>query len=301
MIYALGESLMDIITTHDGVTTAKPGGSMLNVSVSLGRTGKEVSLISELGDDETGKQLIEFLHENRINTDLVTIYSKCETSKALALLDENSKPSYTFQKSYPSVRSLANPPVFTENDILILGSMYSRDREIKNDLDAYLIQAKRAGALIVYDPNVRHNHQLKKKASKKMLLKNLAFADIIKGSDEDFYNIFQLTSLVEIKNTIQRINRVALIFITSGEKGSSAFYKDMEQSIVPDKIKAVSTIGAGDAFTAGLVNAIIKQDLQTDIRQLSDDHMIKIMAEGTRFATLVCQSLENYIPWPEVI
>ncbi len=110
MIYTLGESLMDIITSIDGNTIAKPGGSLLNVSVSLSRAGKDVSLISEIGDDETGSQLIRFLHENGVNTDFITIYKNNQTSKALALLDENSKPSYTFQKAYPVIRSLANPP-----------------------------------------------------------------------------------------------------------------------------------------------------------------------------------------------
>ena len=296
MIYTLGESLMDVISIPNGKTVSKPGGSLLNVSVSLGRSGKVVSLISEMGDDPTGRQLMAFLHENGVSTDFISIYENAKTSKALATLDENSKPSYTFQKAYPEIRSLTLPRVFTENDILIFGSMYSRDPEIEKDIDACLHAAKRGGAFIVYDPNVRHNHQLKKKACKKMLLENLAFADIIKGSDEDFYNIFKLTSFTEIKNALHGINREALIFITSGEKGSAAFYKEMEQSFVPDKIKAVSTIGAGDAFTAGIVNAIIDQDLINDLKNISERHIRKMMREGSQFATLVCQSIDNFIP-----
>jgi fructokinase len=296
MIYTLGESLMDVISMPDGKTVSKPGGSLLNVSVSLGRSGKAVSLVSEIGYDPTGRQLMAFLHENGVSTDLITIYENAKTSKALATLDENSKPSYTFQKAYPEIRSLTLPRVFTENDMLILGSMYSRDPEIEKEIDACLHAAKRGGAFIVYDPNVRHNHQLKKKASKKMLLKNLAFADIIKGSDEDFYNIFKLTSLTEIKNALCRINREALIFITSGEKGSAAFYKDMEQWFVPDKIKAVSTIGAGDAYTAGIVNAIIDQDLISDLKKITEQQIQKMMSEGSQFAALVCQSMDNFIP-----
>jgi len=296
MIYTLGESLMDVISMPDGNTVSKPGGSLLNVSVSLGRSGKAVSLISELGNDPTGRQLMAFLYENGVSTNLITIYENAKTSKALAALDEHSKPSYTFQKAYPEIRSLTLPRVFTENDILILGSMYSRDPEIEKDIDACLQAAKRGGAFIVYDPNVRHNHQLKNQASKKMLLKNLAFADIIKGSDEDFYNIFQLTSLVEIKNALRTINRKALIFITSGEKGSVAYYKNIVHSFVPDKIKAVSTIGAGDAYTAGIVNAIIDQNLINDPKNLAEKHIRKMVMEGSRFASLVCQSMDNYVP-----
>jgi fructokinase len=295
MIYTLGESLMDMITTHDGMTIAKPGGSLLNVSVSLGRTGRDVSLISEMGDDETGEELVEFLHENGVCTDLITIYENAKTSKALAQLDENSKPSYTFQKAYPNTRWLAKSPVFTENDILILGSMYSRDPEIKNDLDAYLKAAKRGGALIVYDPNVRHNHQLKNEASRKMLLNNLAFAHIIKGSDEDFLNIFNTVSIQKIKEEIFRINKKVLLIITLGVEGSLAFYGGGAFEEPALKTQVISTIGAGDAFTAGLVHAFIDKQSKGRLK-LSDEGIESMLAEGSRFSSLVCQSMDNYIP-----
>lgn len=295
MIYTLGESLMDMITTYEGNTIAKPGGSLLNVSVSLGRAGKDVSLISEIGDDETGNQLLEFLHINGINTDYITIYKNCPTSKALALLDENSKPSYTFQKSYPIDRCLAKSPVFTENDILILGSMYSRDPEIEYDLDAYLKAAKRGGALIVYDPNVRHNHQLRNEASREMLLKNLAYADIIKGSDEDFSNIFNAVSIQKVKEEVFSMNNNALLIVTLGAAGSIAFYGDkmFKSSIL--KTHVVSTIGAGDAFTAGLVNAFIDNEA-SDHLEFSDALIEGMLAEGSQFSSFVCQAMDNYIP-----
>lgn len=286
---------MDIITTYEGNTMAKPGGSLLNVSVSLRRAGKDVSLISETGDDETGNQLIEFLHINGINTDYVTIYRNCPTSKALARLDENSKPSYTFQKAYPTVRSLADPPVFTENDILIMGSMYSRDPEIEYDLDTYLKAAKRGGALIVYDPNVRHNHQLRNEASREMLLKNFAYADIIKGSDEDFSNIFNSVSIQKVKEEVFSINNNALLFVTLGAAGSIAFYGDKKFKSSVLKTHVVSTIGAGDAFTAGLVNAFIDQEA-SDHLEFSDALIEGMLAEGSQFSSLVCQSVDNYIP-----
>jgi fructokinase len=53
MIYTLGESLLDIIFSSEDEIIARPGGSMLNTSVSLARCGKAVHLISELGDDKT--------------------------------------------------------------------------------------------------------------------------------------------------------------------------------------------------------------------------------------------------------
>ena len=295
MIYTLGESLMDVIHTHDGKTVCKPGGSMLNVAVSLSRAGNEVSLISELGDDNTGKQLMDFLHENSIRTGFITEYRQSNTSKAIATLDENSKPSYVFQKSYPSERKLHKPPIFTTNDTLILGSIYSRDPEIKSFIDKYLQAVKRGGAMLVFDPNVRHNHQLKEDVRRKMLLKNFTYADVIKGSDEDFYNIFQLSDPVKINATLRTINKHALICITLGAYGSKAYYNGFEASYVPGKIVPVSTIGAGDAFTAGMVSFIVKNGLSLTVNKLSENDLRKILQEASRFASLVCRSYDNYI------
>lgn len=287
---------MDIITSIDGKTISKPGGSLLNVSVSLSRAGKDVSLISEIGDDETGSQLIRFLHENGVNTDFITIYKNNQTSKALALLDENSKPSYTFHKAYPNIRSLVKPPIFAKNDILVLGSMYSRDPEIERDLDTYLKEAKRGGVLIVYDPNVRHNHQLKNDASREMLIKNLVFADIIKGSDEDFSNIFNTASVSSIKEEVFSINKNALLIITLGENGSLAFYGERKFEEPALQTDVISTIGAGDAFTAGVVNAFIDQNLSGDLTCLTEMHIENILTEGTKHSSVVCSSMDNYIP-----
>jgi len=287
---------MDIIITKDGQTVAKPGGSLLNVSVSLGRSGKEVSLISETGDDEIGSMLTDFLSGNGVSTHLVTRYPDYKTSLAIATLDENQKPSYSFYKAYPEIRLLPNPPIFTIQDLLILGSMYSRDLDIKDDINSYLNNAKMRGALIVYDPNVRHNHQIRNADSREMLLKNLAYADVIKGSDEDFSNIFNLNSISELKDELRKINDQALIIITLGEKGSVVSYRDLILEVPSIKINVVSTIGAGDAFTAGVINSIIDQGLLNRFDKLSENNLTRMLEEGTRFSSLVCRTMDNYIP-----
>ena len=296
MIYTFGESLMDVIISPDGNTVTKPGGSQLNVAVSLGRSGKKVAMISEIGNDPVGKILSDFLSENGITTDLLQIYPGMKTSLALAFLDDQKKPSYSFYKMYPEERSLREPPVFSPEDVFIFGSMYSRDPDIKEFLEDYFSQARRGGAVIFYDPNVRHNHQISKEENREMLMKNLAAADIIKGSDEDFGNIFGVVSITEMKNALRKINYGAVLVVTTGAGGSTAFYKDLEVKMEAPKIDVVSTIGAGDAFTAGMVNSLVGQKLTGKLHGLNEGHLKKMLSEGTRFSTLVCWSMDNYIP-----
>ena len=61
MIYAIGETVIDLIFKDMQPQAAKVGGSALNTSVSLGRLGDDVAFISEIGRDELGQWCIDFL------------------------------------------------------------------------------------------------------------------------------------------------------------------------------------------------------------------------------------------------
>ena len=96
MVYTLGESLLDIIIESLDKVAAKPGGSMLNATISLCRAGIPASLITELGDDETGNLIVDFLKKNNASTDLITHYGDSKTVLAIAVLDEEKNPPILF-------------------------------------------------------------------------------------------------------------------------------------------------------------------------------------------------------------
>ncbi|MBU3927393.1 MAG: carbohydrate kinase, partial [Bacteroidetes bacterium] len=74
MNYTLGESLLDIIFTNLNDVAAKPGGSMLNAAVSLGRMNLPVTHISEMGSNMVAELMLDFLEKNGVNTDYITQY-----------------------------------------------------------------------------------------------------------------------------------------------------------------------------------------------------------------------------------
>ena len=120
MVYTLGESLLDIIFTSTEEITARPGGGMLNTAISLGRCGIPVSLISELGDDQTASTVVQFLAKNNVSSKYIKKYYRQNTSVALAFLDEQKIPSFSIHKSYPLQRRLVSPESFSSDDVLFL-------------------------------------------------------------------------------------------------------------------------------------------------------------------------------------
>ena len=296
MIYTLGESLLDIIFSDPNQITAKAGGGMLNTAVSLSRAGVEVSLISELGDDKTASIIINFLEQNNIHCQHIKKYYHQTTSVAVAHLNELKVPSFSIYKSYPKNRRLIQPKKFTKNDILIFGSLYSIDPEIRSEVVEIIVNAKKGGALLIYDPNIRR-HNLDQPEFRAALNENFSFAHIIKGSEEDFLNIFGNQTNGIYHDEIRKINKDAYFVITMGEKGVTG-YKYVDKLDLPAKeIKVVSTIGAGDAFNAGMAYFLFNYGVRKVLDNSTNKTFLEgMLCSGLEFSAKVCSTLDNYIP-----
>lgn len=293
MVYTLGESLLDIIITTPDNVVARPGGAMLNTSVSLGRSNIEVTLISELGDDDSSNLIIKFLKENNIHTNKLSQYPNNKTCLALAFLDKNKKPNYTFHKSYPSKRHFQQINELNPNDILLFGSLYSLDKEIRSEIKNIVENARRNNATVIYDPNIRNAHHLADSELIKAVYENISFSNIVKGSDEDFTNIFGISDIQMQISSIRKINNSALIIITRGNEGLIADYGGKQITMPAVKVEILSTIGAGDSFNAGIISAL---DLYNDdIVNTLNTKLELVLKQGILFSAQVCASMDNYI------
>jgi len=296
MIYTLGESLLDIIFTGEQKIIANAGGGMLNTSVSLVRKGLDVSLISELGDDKTAMEILKFLDENQIKTKHIKKYFQQNTSIAVAHLDENKVPSFSIYKSYPSKRQLIKPQLFTSKDFLIFGSLYSIDPNIRNDIKEIASHAKTKDAILCYDPNIR-SHDLSISELRNALFENIAYADIVKASNEDMKNIFGDIAPDEFYKEVKKVNQQVMFILTLGKDGAIGYSENNKLKISAKPINVVNTIGAGDAFNAGIIfylcqNRVKKQDLVKPVKKVIEG----LLKSGTAFSAAVCASQENYLP-----
>ena len=214
-VYAIGETLLDIIFDGYQVKAAKPGGSMLNSAVSLGRTGTDVSLITEFGQDQTGKLILDFLEKNHVKTGNIHLYKNGKTPLAMAFLNEKGDATYDFYKPYPKERLKVKIPDFTGNDILLFGSYFGIDPRVREKLLEIVKAARDAGSMIVYDPNFRkpHAHELEK--LRPFILENMQLSHIIRASHAtDIYTAKQSSFFNKIA-TVGRYLGTAAVFIAA--------------------------------------------------------------------------------------
>jgi len=293
-VYAIGEAVLDIIFKDNIVQGATPGGAMLNSAVSLSRAGINVSLITEVAKDQTGAMVESFLNQNNILTNLIYKHSDGKTAIALAFLSDVNDASYLFYKNHPSKRLQIEVPEFTPDDILLFGSYYSIDPSIRQILLPIIMKAKQNGSMIVYDPNFRKPHTGKLELLRPYIMENISMADIVRGSDEDFMNIFGVELIDQVRHVVG--NCAPVIIMTNSSKAVYLNIKNFTTEFPVQKITPVSTIGAGDNFNAGIIYGLIKENIYpASLNKLNAEKWETLVSYGVTFASDVCKSYENYI------
>jgi fructokinase len=294
-VVAIGETVYDIIFSQGQPVAARAGGSMLNTAISLGRCHYEVKMITELGDDHVGKLVMEFLSNNGVTTSFIKPATGFKTPVSLAFLDDQGNAHYSFYKDYPKERLNIRWPEVNRGDIVLFGSFYSLGKGVREKLIAYVQNAKTGGALMVYDPNIRKNHLDEIRQHMDLVEENIALADIVRGSDEDFENLFGLKDPDQIFGQIKSLGCKNLI-ITGGKEGTDLLTANFNIHLPSKNIRVISTIGAGDAFNAGIIYGLMNQGLSGgELVNINPGLWENILEFGINFATDVCQSYENYI------
>lgn len=275
----LGGTSIDLIQDKagEGKFTASVGGSVTNTAIISAKLGLETGLLSRIGKDPLGNFAREFLDSLKIDIKAVIQDSGIRTPLAIAKIDKSGIAKYTFYKNSPrdSVVPIKSVPKYLLNSCKVFhtGSSYSYQKETFKETLKFIKYLKKRNVFISYDPNIRPNSiKIKDHLTiKNRVLTLLNWADLAKLSETD------LEYLTDRKNPLRGLKMLkkqvkSEIILTLGSNGSIYLFR-RGVWIFPDtasensqfikvpafKIKVVDTIGAGDAFSAGLIYSFIKQ------------------------------------------
>ena len=293
MIYAIGESLYDLTIRDVHQAGACPGGSMLNTSVSLARYEIPVTFFTEVGNDKTGELLLQFLHSNQINIESIHVYDG-KTPIALAFIDEKGDATYEFYGERPESAPHFILPQINPGDMMLFGSTYARQIRNRSNILNIARKVKSGGGFVVYDPNFRKTANTDDEAIS-FIEENISLADIVRGSDQDFLNLFGTKNGKETYKQVQSKGADILIY-TRNRNGVDLFTPWFFKHYKVADIQIVNTIGAGDNFNAGLLSVLHGQKLIPQSEVFWD----KAIAEAIIFASEVCGSNNNFVGWPSL-
>jgi fructokinase len=243
----IGEALMDIVEHRGAVEHV--GGSPLNVAVGLARLGRDVDFLTHIGNDGRGQRISAYVEASGAQLVPGSV-SAGRTPTAVATIADDGSATYTFDVDWQlSGTPPVAPPLFVHT-----GSI-AAVREPGCLAVAALLDAYRVSASVSFDPNVRPSAIADRDQARERIERLVERSDIIKVSDEDL-------RWIDPNHDPERTARTwlasgpALVALTMGDRGSVAFCAAGEARVAARPVQVVDTVGAGDAFTVGLLDAL---------------------------------------------
>ena len=287
VIAAIGEVLWDLFP--DG---RKLGGAPFNVVCNARELGAKGAMVSRIGDDDLGKEILAAVKEKGVDSRYVTADINYPTGTVSVLLDENGKPDFTIHKNVAwdfiswddSMKPLA-----ASCDAVVFGSLAQRSPVTRETIRRFLKSVPKNNCLRVFDINLRQSFY-----SKDIVHESLEFADILKINDDELpvvSNLFNIKgNTTDIMERLINEYSLRLVALTRGSKGS-LLVRNCETSDHPGlKVNVVDTVGAGDAFTAAMTVSVLKGKSLDEINN-----------NANRLAAFVCTQRGALPPIPDSI
>ena len=254
-IVCFGEVLWDVFPNQK-----KIGGAPLNVAVRARQFENRVSMISAVGDDDSGQTILNYLKNHDIDTSGIQILQDFKTGEVQVALNNKGSASYTIE--YPSAWDkieITEEALNTvkHSDAFIFGSLAARDGVSKKTLFALLEHAK----FKVLDLNLRPPHY-----TKELLISLMNQANFIKLNDEELYEVSaylgsKFHSLEQNLKYIADKTNTEQICVTKGPFGAVLLYNENLYYNSGFKVEVADTVGAGDSFLGTLISKLVQREL----------------------------------------
>ncbi|KUG25323.1 fructokinase [hydrocarbon metagenome] len=243
-ITAIGEILFDVYTTQK-----KLGGAPFNFIYHVWKLTNDGKFISRIGNDNEGKEIIEFLEKQQFDTNFIQIDDSVNTGEVNVQLDENKIPTfeiienraYDFIEHRPELDELIK-----KSDLLYFGTLAQRNETSRNTIIKLTQNAKK----VFCDINIRQNFY-----TKEIIHKSLDTSSAVKLNADELalINDLLIGNDYELKKTayeiIEKYN-LELFCVTLGSEGSYLFKGNEESFHKTEVNNIVDTVGAGDAYAA---------------------------------------------------
>lgn len=299
MIIVAGEALIDL-APRDGLLLPLPGGSPYNVAVGLGRLERDTHYLGGLSTDAFGELLAARLLADGVDLELAPRVPE-PTTLAVVHLDDQARASYGFyidgtaaavldEAALPATSGLADDAILHVS----LGAI-GLGHEPTGRALTKLLRAAGGTRLTSLDPNIRPSvfDQVSGRAEYARLIDALVpELALVKVSDEDLEHLHPEASSWHETATAWARSGPAVVVVTLGADGALALTADGREVRVPGQaVEVVDTVGAGDAFTAGLLGWLDRGGVTSRdaLAEVDDAGLTEALTFARRIAAITCQ------------
>tara|TARA_B100000941_G_scaffold289945_1_gene270558 strand:+ start:547 stop:1446 length:900 start_codon:yes stop_codon:yes gene_type:complete len=230
-----------------------PGGKGCNQAIAIARLGGKVNFISKIGKDEYGKLALDTLEENNIDTKQIIQAEGLQTGVAGIMINsKNGKNAINVITGAPSTFCLKD--LEDKIEIIKKSKIFLTQLEIPKKITLHCLkEAKKNNVLTILNPA----------PASKLHEEFFDYIDFFTPNEieAEFYTGIKINNEKDAKIASKKLLKKGIkkIVITLGEKG--LYYSDGKNNLFlkANKVKAIDTTGAGDAFNGGLALALSKE------------------------------------------
>jgi fructokinase len=295
VLTVIGEALVDLIPDEaTGTRRARPGGSPFNVAIGLARLGNRTALMARFADDRYGRLLRDTAAQEGIDLRASPLGAE-RSSVATASVAADGGVTYEFDMKGTvdwqwTAAELGK--LDPETEVFHFGSIAAWTPPGAERIGALVDELRsRGGVLISYDPNIRPAVLGEQGRAVDLIERNVGRAHVVKASREDAGLLYPDLGVDDVAARWGRLG-AELVVVTDGADGATAYTGGREPLRRPGRtVDVVDTIGAGDAFGAGLLTGIVERGLHREerLRSAPDAALADVVDWATLVAAITCE------------
>ena len=262
----LGEVLWDLLPGGRQL-----GGAPANFAYHAHALGAESLVVSRVGRDDLGRDLVEHLNALGLVTSGISVDPAAPTGTVSVTLDPTGQPTYTIHTDVAWDFLEAGPEVLRAAagaDAVCFGTLAQR-HPVARDSIRRLLQATRPEALRIFDINLRQRFW-----SREVIVESLALANVLKLNDEELPILMDLLGwpCEDDQGLMARLAQrfdLRAVALTRGARGSLLWTADRSWNWPGSDLKVADTVGAGDSYTAALALGLLSGKAPEDILRIA--------------------------------
>jgi fructokinase len=286
VLVGIGEILWDILPSGKQM-----GGAPANFAYHASALGEEGVVVSRVGKDELGLEILNHLRILGLSSDFITLDESSPTGTVTVNVDHDGVPDFTIHEdvawdALPEMQGL--PELAQRADVICYGSLAQRSPTSLNTIQKFVLRMS-SDKLRIFDINLRQHFY-----SKEVISRSLKLANILKLNEHELWILSEMYSLEGDEAFVLKglaegfdLEKVAL---TKGSNGSVLYGRDQLSFHSGFTVDVADTVGAGDAFTAAMAIGVLKGFELDRINELAN-----------RIASFVCTQPGATPPIPKEI
>ena len=255
IVVGMGEALWDMLPEGK-----KIGGAPANFAYHVSQFGLDSRVVSAVGEDELGVEILKNFHEKELNCMIETV--PYPTGTVQVELDRNGVPCYDIREGVawdnipftPALEGLAR-----QTRAVCFGSLAQRSVVSRETINRFLdVMPDGEGQYKIFDINLRQGFY-----TKEIICGSMRKCNILKINDEELVTISRMFGYpgIDLQDKcwilLAKYN-LRMLILTCGVNGSYVFTPGEVSFVETPKVEVADTVGAGDSFTAAFVASILR-------------------------------------------